>query len=45
VTGGGGPTILDQLIGQDAEQQAQVEDDTEEDGADETDGGAGNSTG
>jgi hypothetical protein len=45
VTGGGGPTILDQLIGQDAEQQAQVEDDTEEDGADETGGGAGNSTG
>jgi hypothetical protein len=43
--GGGGPTILDQLIEQDAEQQAQVEDDTEEDGADETDGGAGNSTG
>jgi hypothetical protein len=45
VTGGGGPTILDQLIDQEAEQQAQVEDDTEEDGADETDGGAGNSTG
>jgi hypothetical protein len=44
VTGGGGPTILDQLIEQDAEQQAQVED-AEEDGADETDGGAGNSTG
>jgi hypothetical protein len=44
VTGGGGPTILDQLIDQEAEQQAQV-DDTEEDGADETDGGAGNSTG
>jgi len=45
VTGGGGPTTLDQLIEQQAEQQAQVEDDTEEDGADETDGGAGNSTG
>jgi len=43
-TGAGGPTILDQLIDQEAEQQAQV-DDTEEDGADETDGGAGNSTG
>jgi hypothetical protein len=44
VTGGGGPTTLDQLIEQEAEQQAQV-DDTGEDGADETDGGAGNSTG
>jgi hypothetical protein len=44
VTGGGGPTTLDQLIQQEAEQQAQVED-TGEDEADDTDGGAGNSTG
>ncbi len=45
VTGGGGPTTLDQLIEQQAEQQAQVDDTGEDDEDDETDGGAGNSTG
>jgi hypothetical protein len=45
VTGGGGPTTLEQLIDQEAEQQAQVDDTGEDDEDDETDGGAGNSTG